>query len=95
MKQHQHNSGSLLEAGQDRPSDRLVAAARGVKVVHDENCDTANMVRIDGRYICPVCELPPRKHPYCKGSPLPESMCSSSFPEYFLHVLCDGRHVKL
>ncbi len=41
------------------------------------------------------CGIPYRLHPHCANSKLPESMASLSRPEYFLHVICNGRHVKL
>lgn len=66
---------------------------RGVSC-KDGPCN-AEMVRADGNVPCPICLLPYWKHPCCANSKLPESMSSSTIPEYFLHVLCTGLHVKL
>lgn len=41
------------------------------------------------------CGIPYRQHPYCANSKLGPERSSSVRPEYFLHVICGGRHVKL
>jgi hypothetical protein len=48
------------------------------------------LVRASGDAICSMCNKPYRKHPYCRG-------CISTIsgePEYFIHVACDGLHLK-
>lgn len=45
--------------------------------------------------ICYLCDKEYMQHPYCGQSELPESMRSSSYKEYYIHVLCNGKHVKL
>lgn len=68
-----------------------VGSLRGVVCL--DGCDM-DFIRT-GDLDCEACGKPYRKHPYCKQSELPESMTSSIRPEYYIHVLCDGRHVKL
>ena len=55
----------------------------------------ADFQRANGDCVCPTCKRSYYDHPYCQNSELAEQLRSSSFPEYILHVLCDGRHVKL
>lgn len=55
-------------------------------------CET-DCVRASGEVICDRCGNPYRKHRYCVQSELPRN--GSRYPSYFLHVLCDGTHVKL
>ncbi len=52
----------------------------------DELC-----VRASGDVICEECGKPYRLHPYCRG----QVTMMTGVPEYFLHVGCDGRHLKL
>lgn len=61
----------------------------------EDGCGCEAAERTDGRCKCPKCGLEHRLHPYCANSKLGPNQSSSTFPEYFLHVLCDGRHVKL
>lgn len=58
----------------------------------DDVCGIAQMVRTDGACLCPKCRLPHADHPYCANS---ELKTGESPPAYYLHVLCDGQHVKL
>lgn len=51
----------------------------------------ADMVRASGDVICDSCQEPYRKHPYCRG----HVTMMTGEPEYYLHVACDGRHLKL
>jgi hypothetical protein len=48
--------------------------------------------RCDGRMVC-TCGLAYYNHPYCKNSANPAQL-TASFPEYALHVLCNGDHIK-
>lgn len=48
----------------------------------------ADCIRASGDVECEQCSKLYRDHPYCAGSRLPDN-------HYFLHVLCDGTHVKL
>ena len=65
-----------------------------IDVLHHE-CDVLNFYRTNGYMICKDCGQEYWKHPYCGNSELPESMRSSTRKEYFLHVLCNGEHIKL
>lgn len=54
----------------------------------DAACEAEDF-RADGRCVCEGCGLEYSEHPYCEGS-------YSTWAEvYVLHVVCDGRHVKL
>jgi hypothetical protein len=53
-----------------------------------ENCN-ADMIRAAGDVACEACGLSYRKHPRCRGH------YDRSGEYYWLHVLCDGLHVKL
>ena len=55
-----------------------------------EGCE-ALCIRVSGEAICEVCHQPYRKHPYCRG----QVTMMTGVPEYFLHVHCDGSHLKL
>lgn len=57
-------------------------------------CDPLDFHRA-GNLTCEACGKEYSQHPYCGKSQLPTSMSSSTFPQYFIHVLCDGTHVKL
>lgn len=59
-------------------------------------CDgPTSFYRASGNVICDVCNQPYYKHHYCSNSKIPEDMNASSWPMYYLHVLCNGEHVKL
>ena len=60
-------------------------------VVCDPDCRT-DIVRASGDVECEQCANPYRDHSYCAGSELRDT---GFYPQYFLHVLCDGTHVKL
>jgi hypothetical protein len=52
---------------------------------------TKESIRASGDVICADCQQPYWKHPYCRG-------CVTTMtgePEYFIHVSCDGTHLKL
>lgn len=51
----------------------------------------AQMVRVPGDMICDSCTQPYRKHPYCRG----HITMMTGEPEYYIHVSCSGRHLKL
>lgn len=62
----------------------------------EAECGLHQMHRASSSNVCDECGEPYWKHPHCANSELPESMRSSTVSkEYSLHVLCDGRHVKL
>ena len=48
-------------------------------------------IRVSGDMTCEKCERPYRQHPYCSG----QVTYATGVPEYFLHVDCEGRHLKL
>lgn len=48
-------------------------------------------VRASGDVVCEACQKPYRLHPYCRG----QVTMMTGVPEYFLHVHCDGTHLKL
>jgi hypothetical protein len=50
--------------------------------------------RCDGGMRCTTCGLRYYDHPFCKNSAHPSTLSDSSFPEYALHVLCNGDHIK-
>ncbi len=50
-----------------------------------------NFYRASGDVICQVCKLEYWKHPYCSNSRTSEDLGGN----YFLHILCNGEHVKL
>lgn len=50
------------------------------------------MRRADGRCLCPDCGQEYYRHPYCSNSRFEDG---AGFVCYYLHVLCDGSHVKL
>jgi hypothetical protein len=50
-------------------------------------------VRASGDCICDFCKMEYRDHSFCKNSAIESH--SPLRPDYVLHVLCDGRHVKL
>lgn len=61
-----------------------------------DGCDgVETFIRSSGDCECATCRKPYRDHPSCAQSELPEHMSSSGYREFILHVLCDGRHVKL
>ena len=60
-----------------------------IKVI-EHKCDLKS-IRRSGNLICSFCNLEYGRHPYCGNSKLPEDMGEG----YFLHVLCNGEHVKL
>jgi hypothetical protein len=62
---------------------------------NEDGCGSEVAERADGDVLCGKCGIAYRLHPYCANSKLPESMSASQFPQYFLHVACGGRHVKL
>lgn len=57
--------------------------------------EQVDFTRASGDCVCATCGKLYYDHPRCKNSSLPEQLSSSTFPEYLLRVLCDGRHVKL
>ena len=56
----------------------------------NEDCE-AELFRVDGRMLCGTCKKPYYDHPYCKG----QVSTIGGDPYYFIHVACDGRHLKL
>lgn len=64
-----------------------------IKIVCLDGCEE-DFIRA-GDLDCEKCKEPYRKHPYCRQSQLPESMRAGRWAEFYIHVLCDGRHVKL
>ncbi len=70
---------------------RAVVRCQGIT---EHLCGILAAERTGTDMVC-TCGIPYRQHPHCAHSRLPESMSGSLRPEYFLHVLCDGRHVKL
>lgn len=62
---------------------------------HDDKCGVVGATRASDDCLCGGCGLAYRLHPHCANSKLGPALSSSVQPEYFLHVLCDGRHVKL
>jgi hypothetical protein len=70
--------------------------AEACKNVSEDVCGGADFFRADGRCMCNLCGHVYSSHPYCVNSKLPDSMQSSELhPDYALHVLCNGNHVKL
>jgi hypothetical protein len=61
--------------------------ARTVLTCRDD-CN-ADMIRASGDVVCAICDRVYRKHPRCRGH------YDRSGEYYWLHVLCDGLHVKL
>ncbi len=55
-----------------------------------EGCEV-ELVRVSGTMLCRECGKCYYDHPYCRGQRMAESMGGS----VFLHVACDGRHLKL
>jgi len=49
------------------------------------------MVRAGGNVICETCGKEYWRHPYCRGY---VTMLTGE-PMYYIHVACDGRHLKL
>ncbi len=56
----------------------------------EDGCDE-QLVRASGDVLCEPCGKPYRLHPYCRG----QVTMMTGVPEYFLHVDCEGRHLKL
>jgi len=63
-----------------------------LKIVHQDGCDNYDFVHASGDCICLICMQPYWKHSYCAQS---QNESCYIFGEFFLHVLCDGQHVKL
>jgi len=55
-----------------------------------EDCE-ALFIRVDGRVLCETCHKPYYDHPYCAG----QISTIGGDPQYYIHVACDGRHLKL
>ncbi len=53
--------------------------------------DAGDYYRAGHLVICDICKKEYWRHPYCGNSKLPEDMGEG----YFLHILCNGDHVKL
>ncbi len=60
------------------------------RLAFKEGC-TELCVRVSGNVICETCKLPYWRHPYCRGQLT--TITGEAMP--FLHVGCDGRHLKL
>jgi hypothetical protein len=70
--------------------------ARAVVRCEGIACSGAELLRrADGDCACPKCGLAYRLHPHCANSRLSDAMAASTRPEFYLHVLCNGDHVKL
>ena len=63
-----------------------------IEIIHTEGCDNSNFERTSGKLICLSCNKKYWQHPYCAQAVSEEC---HGFNSYFVHVLCDGRHVKL
>lgn len=64
--------------------------------IPEVECGLQEMYRASSTNVCDDCQEPYWKHPRCANSELPEPMRSSTaLKEYSIHVLCDGRHVKM
>jgi hypothetical protein len=62
--------------------------------VLNHDCD-GDFYRTEGDMICKDCGKEYWRHPYCGNSEYGESMTASFYKQYYLHVLCNGEHIKL
>lgn len=54
-----------------------------------------SFIRAAGDVLCLVCKKEYWRHPCCANSRMPPQYEFAGRPEYILHVICDGLHVKL
>ncbi len=62
--------------------------------VAEHVCGILAAARVGNGMTC-KCGIAYRLHPYCVNSQFRAELASSTRPEYFLHVVCGGRHMKL
>ena len=63
-----------------------------LEIVHKDGCDNLDARRTSGDCICLQCNKRYWEHPYCAQA---VNEGCYGFNSYFLHVLCNGEHVKL
>lgn len=61
-------------------------------IINHSDCDGNDTFLRTGNLVCPICDKQYSKHPYCSNSKYIDSLGRD---EYYLHVLCNGTHVKL
>jgi len=61
--------------------------------IYHSDCDgNEAFIRAGGECVCKICGKYYWEHPYCSNSRFTDGLDRDS---YYLHVLCDGVHVKL